>query len=269
MQLQPREYYPIFRKLSDHTDTNTYYVQAVIYNARTNALIGTVNLTDNGSGDFSKDWQTPSDSSGLGLYIKIITSVYTDSGYTTKSPNYGDEGQILLIQDRFANMGGGGGAYVDYKKIEGFIKNEIANLPKPEPVKETDLQPIISRLENIEESLNNIEIPAQEKTDLSQVLQAISETLREVKNIEIPEQKETDLSPVMKKLDSLDFDKTNENLDSLLERIRQYFDKDMGKLEQFYKEIINLIKQVPIITTLNNQVSKPEEEKEKRKFFRR
>ena len=91
MQLAPNTTFAIVRQIEDHTDSATYYVQAVIRNAQTDALIATVNLTDQGSRRFSKNWQVTADASGQGFYISILTSVYTNSGYTTKSQNYGDK----------------------------------------------------------------------------------------------------------------------------------------------------------------------------------
>src|SRR5574337_612585 len=100
MQLEPREYFTIARGLEDYTDSTTYYVRAVIRNARTDALIDTVNLTDNGNRRFTKAWQVPADPSGLGFYIIVTTTVYTDSGYTTKAENYLERFEEHLVQNR-------------------------------------------------------------------------------------------------------------------------------------------------------------------------
>src|SRR5437879_1246261 len=98
LQLEPLELYTIARGLEDHTDSTQYYVQAVIRNAKTDALIATVQLTDQGDQHrYSKAWQVPQDQTGLGFYLLIETSVYTDSGYTTKSQNYGDKYETYLV----------------------------------------------------------------------------------------------------------------------------------------------------------------------------
>lgn len=267
MQLQPREYFPIYRQLSDHTDTNTYYVQAKIYNAKTETLLQTINLTNNGTGNFSYNWQTPADTSGQGLYIKIITSVYSDSGYTTKASLYGDQGDLYLVQDRFANLGGGG-AYIDYPKIEKMIKKELENLPKPEPVKETNLNPIMDRLNNLEMSLGGIEMPEIKETDLQPILNAIKEVKEAVNEIVIPEPEKIDLKPLEDKINKIDLTKTEKSTTELLDRIRDYFDKDMNKLEKFYKDILNKIGSIPIITTLGSQ-TKEEESQPVKKMFKR
>lgn len=131
MQLHPREQFTVVRQIEDHTDTATYYVRAVIRNAKTDAIIQVsgnnyLNLTDRGSQRFSANWLVPADASGQGFYVSILTSVYTDSGYTTKSQNYGDKIDVYLIQDRLnANLGMGGGSDIDYKKIRKLIEEVV------------------------------------------------------------------------------------------------------------------------------------------------
>ncbi len=83
--LQPQKSFTVVRQIANHLDSATYYVRAVIRNAYTDELIETLDLTSRGSQRFSKNWQVPADPSGEGFYISIVTSVYTDSGYTTKS----------------------------------------------------------------------------------------------------------------------------------------------------------------------------------------
>src|SRR3712207_5094711 len=118
MTLNPLEEFVIARQLNDPADTNTYYVQAVIRNAKTDAVIATVNLDNKGSQRFTKTWQVVQDPTGLGLYVTITTTVYTDSSYSTKSTTYGVEQHEHLIQDRINPwLRTGGGADVDYKRV--------------------------------------------------------------------------------------------------------------------------------------------------------
>lgn len=128
MQLQPQEIFTVVRQLHDWSDTDTNYVQAVIRNARTDELLATLNLTDKGSRRFSKTWQVKADPSGLGFYITITTTVFTDSGYTTKNSNYGEEMNTYLVDERKRNLGGSGGNDVDYKKIRDIFKEEKDDL---------------------------------------------------------------------------------------------------------------------------------------------
>src|ERR1700674_2240241 len=100
LQLEPLEQFPIVRGL-ETTDGNTNYVQAVIRNAVTDAVIGTVNLLDKGDHQrYAANWPVTQDGSGLGLYIIITTSVYTDSGYSVKSSNFGDKFETYIVQRR-------------------------------------------------------------------------------------------------------------------------------------------------------------------------
>jgi hypothetical protein len=65
LQLEPQQEFVLARGLEDHTDSTTYYVRAVVRNAKTDALISTVNLTDNGNRRFTKAWMTPADRPAL------------------------------------------------------------------------------------------------------------------------------------------------------------------------------------------------------------
>lgn len=185
MQLTPREYFTVARGLEDHTDGATYYVRAVIRDARTDVLIDTINLTNQGDGHrFSLPWQVPADPSGQGFYVLVTTSVYTDSGYTTKSELYGDKYDTYLVHRRpTASFGsGGGGPDVDYKKVRKIVEEVVGQALKTIPVPEKP------------------EIPAP---DLSSILEAVRDVGTTVRAITIPEQKETDLQPVLNALFSL------------------------------------------------------------------
>ncbi len=171
MQLNPREYFTVVRGLPDHTDSTTYYVRAVIRNARTDVLITALDLVDQGDGHrFLKEWQVPADPSGLGFYISITTSVYTDSGYTTKAANYGDQYDTYLVADR-SNPNvyhGGGGESIDYRKIRQILKEE-----RPAPV---DLEPITHSIKLLQEQISGIvlpdfpEIPKPDTVDLMPII---------------------------------------------------------------------------------------------------
>jgi len=65
LQVNPRETYPIVRQLADPLDTGTYYVRAVVRNARTDETLETLNLTNKGSGRFLYNYQVPADASLL------------------------------------------------------------------------------------------------------------------------------------------------------------------------------------------------------------
>jgi hypothetical protein len=238
MQLRPREYFTIVRQLEDHTDSSTYYVQAVVRNARTDALIETVNLTDQGSRRFSKPWQVPADTSGEGFYISILTSVYTDSGYTTKSPNYGEKIDTYLVQDRVnPNLGIGGAVDIDYKKVRQIVQEEIANIPAPPQPPRVDL----SKLDTILEGISAIRIPEPQKLDLSPVLAAIKA---------LPKPKDIDLSPVLKALDSFKANVASdikEQFQPYIQQLKDFFSTDTEQMKATITTIENKIEQMPFV----------------------
>lgn len=170
MQLRPREIFTIVRGLEDHEDTNTYYVRAVVRNARTDEIIDTLDLEDRGDGHrFAIEWRVPADPANYGFYIIITTSVYTDAAYTTKSL-YQDRFETYLIAERpnptLAFGGGGGGDDIDYKKIRKIISEELIkilltgrkkNSPLPTPQSlGIDLKPLQQEIAAIKEGLSEI-----------------------------------------------------------------------------------------------------------------
>jgi hypothetical protein len=149
VQISPGEQFPLAYQIADPNDTTTYFVKSTVFNALTNKVIATVPLTDLGNGFFSKSYTVPPDPSGLGSYINVRTEVYLDSGYVTPSPNYEIDTTTYLVQLRvpssvaFGGGAGGGGADVDYRKIEDIIERK---LPKQKRIKELDLIPRIIEL---------------------------------------------------------------------------------------------------------------------------
>jgi hypothetical protein len=126
LQLSPGEYFGLVRELADPNDSGTYYVQAKMRNARTDALLDTINLTNQGSGRFQAQWQVPSTTSDA-LYIAITTTVYTDSGYTTFSDTYSRESETYLVYPRIMHFGGGGGRW-SYRRFEEILAAALAKM---------------------------------------------------------------------------------------------------------------------------------------------
>ena len=203
MTLQPYEYFTLFIQLDDHTDSSrdSYYVRSVIRNARTSELLASVNLDSKGDGEYSKPWQVPADPSGLGLWIKVVTTVYSDSGYTTKVANYGQEGDVFLIDERVKTIGGG--SSFNYDKIQKMIDASLSKIDLPEYEAQTlDLNPVLEEISKLYKAL--IELPrykdsAQELTSLREAISAIYPM---IKALDKPE-KEIDLSPITEKLNEL------------------------------------------------------------------
>jgi hypothetical protein len=207
LQISPQETFPIVYKLSDPNETDTYYVRAVVRNSVTGAIIkingaNFVNLTDRTSGRFSTSVQAPHDASGLGFYIDVTITVYSDSGYTTKNQKYADVLDCYLVQARVNSSSlGGGGLGFDYKKLKEIVIEALNSLPTTD-VPETDLTPVTQRLGrilNLVEALEAREIltPESFAPHTDKIITTINKA---IKNIP-----EVDVTPILEKLDSIEF----------------------------------------------------------------
>lgn len=214
-QIRPQETFPIVYTLSDPSDTNTYYVRAVIRNSVSGAVINInglayVNLTDLGSRRFAKSIQAPDDSSGQGFWIDVTVSVYTDAGYTTKSSAYQEENNKYLVEQRWNTaLGGGGGNFIppgggvsheiDYKKLVEMVILAFNSLPTTElPV--IDLSGVYAQGDAIREMIKDIKIPP---VDLETFAKFITQTLSaEIRAKEIPP---VDIESVKEKIDGIEF----------------------------------------------------------------
>lgn len=209
-QLNPGETFTINRILKDHTDSSTYFVQAKVYDSVTRQLLATKNLTDNGNRWFSTTYKVPFDNVfSTGKPILIVTSVYVDSGYATKSPNHLEEPEEYLIQQRWnagIAFGSGGGGYdetqlliklgkmmdakleamkplpvklpkeLDVKALLVELSTQVDAIVKGhvggiKPAKATDVQPLIDRLDALAATVAGR--PKFEKTDLASVMTSI------------------------------------------------------------------------------------------------
>ena len=221
--LQPQSSFPIVRQIANHLDSDTLYVRAVVRNADGDT-IATVDLEDKGGQRFQRRYRVPVDSSGQGAYISIITSVYTDAGYTSKSPNYGDEENTYLVFDRVlgGRGGGGGGTSVDLKAIRKIMAEEIKkNTPKPiknEPFPEIPKYEMRwgEILKAIDVLGNDLASIPREQVSLDGVNQALIEIKTEID--EKPVTEETDLQPIIEDLNGLSL-LIDERLDSQKELI--------------------------------------------------
>lgn len=205
MNVNPNTNLRIVRQLADPYDLGTNYVRAVVRNSATGAVLDTVNLTDEGSQRFSGFYHTNADPSGVGYYIDVTTTVFTDAGYTTKSENYQVETNTYHVIQQFGpGMGLGGGADVNYEKVRRIVQEELAKLVIPEPVTPPDLTPVLLGLEQrLTKSVGAIKIPEQKEVDLEPVMQevrtsvdnAINTLLLAVDGKEVTPP--TDISPVL------------------------------------------------------------------------
>ncbi len=250
MQLKPREYFTIARGLEDHTDNTVYYVRATIRNARTDVLLDTVDLVNQGDNHrYSTAWQVPADSSGEGFYVLITTSVYTDAAYTTKSTAYADKYDEHLVAERInPNLAQSGGSDINYKKIREIIKEEVANAEKP---KEVDFTPIIQAIQSIPE-VEIPEYPEQKETDLSPLSNAIEivkkslDKLHEkMDKIQIGEIKETLHETVEEMKDAADFNKVkvfHEEMKVDFQQVKDEMEKMLKIIREFFLDDMEAIK---------------------------
>lgn len=227
--------FTVVRQIANHLDADTNYVQAVIRNAYTDVLIDTLQLTDRGSQRFSKNWQVPADPSGEGFYVSIVTSVYTDSGYTTKNANYGDEESTYLVENKVNALRGGGGA--DARTIRRIIQEELAAEDKAEPAEtpepvETPEMPTMrwdDVLSAITELKTALKPEKPEKVDFKPLYEALQTILSAVNEKEVPEP--TDLSPILSKLDEKNEtdDMTRQELVEMLTPLKDLIETELPK----------------------------------------
>lgn len=207
LQLQPQGEFTVVRQIANHIDTDTYYVRAVIRYAYTDVLIENLDLTSRGSQRFSKNWRAPADVSGQGYWISIVTSVYTDSGYTTKSENYGDEENTYLVQERvLGSLKSGAGGGLDMRTTRRVVSEEIAKIKFPEqkeydnkfselskgledikalvgslPAENNDLSPIKTKLDTLSQEIKTK--PITPKTDLTKIEKQLSGITKDTYNL--------------------------------------------------------------------------------------
>jgi hypothetical protein len=210
--LQPQVDFPITRQIANHVDVATYYVQAKVYNAD-GILINTVNLVDKTGQRFTKRWRVPVDAGNQGAYISIITSVYTDSGYTTKSNNYGDEENTYLIYDRLLAKTGAGGAGGGSSVSKTDIKNALRDVwdekyvaPEATEAPEKITIPNYSKqLTELVVGIKSLEAHALQikemETDLYPVLEGIQNLADAIDNKNVTP--ETNLDPIIEGMDLL------------------------------------------------------------------
>lgn len=210
--LQPQETFAIVRQLQDHTDSSTYYVRATIRDSKTDELLETLNLTEKGSNTrrFSRNWQVSPDPSGLGRFISILTEVFTDSGYTTKASNYGDEMQTYKVIDQTRSGGGGSlGVVVDYKKIKKMIDEGVESIPKPQAPSKVDLKPVMKAISKTEKAVKSIKMPAipkQAELNLQPVISQLNSAQNAILEAvgAIPGRDKNDIKPLADALHNLD-----------------------------------------------------------------
>ena len=249
MQIFPQQNFTIVRQIADHTDVATYYVRAVVRNAFTDEIIATLDLDSKGSQRYKKDWQVPVDRFGQGTWISIVTSVYEDSGHTTKSSLYGDEEATHVILARESSFGKGGGGSVgnggslslrDIKDAvrEIIIENKV-KIPKPQKIEFPEQEKYEMRWDEVLSALNAVKeavskIPT-EQVDLIDVLDGIKRTEEGIQGINIPE---LDLSPILSEMkkDRKQNSIQNERIITMMKKFISGLPENMTKI---FKKVFN------------------------------
>lgn len=248
LTLQPQKNFTVVRQIANHTDSATYYVQAVIRNAYTDDIIDTLQLTDKGGQRFKKDWRVPADPSGEGFFISIVTSVYTDSGYTTKSDNYGDEETTYLVIDRLRSGGGGsgvintGGGKLSAADVRRIMREELGKIEeKPEkhekapetPVERPEIpmrwDEVIVAIKELGEAIKGIKQP---DLDLSPVLSSIKSIENAIADKEVTPP--TDLNPILDRINEF---KESDDVD--MQEIRDLFNTNNEVMVKVIAHVIN------------------------------
>lgn len=253
MQLFTSNNFTVVRQIANHTDATTYYVRAVIRNAYTDAIITTLDLDSKGAQRYSKAWKVPADPSGEGFYVSIVTSVYTDSGYTTKSNDYGDEETTYLVVDR-PRSNNGGGYGLSGRDVRDIFSEEIQKiLPIITPKKEEDPEEVETeeeeeipdpRIDAIIKMLEVIskKIDAIEKVDLKPISSDIKALGKQIDAIEIPK---LDLSPILSKME--ENDSTDEmTKEEMTAQLSEMEDTIVGEIK---KSVTGALKDMNFVTT--------------------
>jgi hypothetical protein len=237
--LQPQKAFTVVRQIENHLDSGTYYVQAKIRDAYTDELLETLTLNLTSAQRYKGNWQVCADTSGEGRYVSIVTSVYTDSDFTTKSENYGDEETTYLVQNRVPFGRGAGGGSLGIADVRRVIREELEKQPKSESIDYERIpkpKDFTDRTDEILTAIRENKPEKPEKVNLAPVLEAINQAKQAVEAKEVTPA--TDLSPLLQKLDEknetdgLDFSEVKETLAGIEQSI-------VGKVEETIKSAIN------------------------------
>lgn len=271
MNVLPQSTLRLVRQLTDPYDTGTNYVQAVIRNSTTGDIVATVNLTDEDNQRFTGAYTTPPDISGMGYYLDVTTTVYSDDAYTTKNTNYAIEAHTYFIHEQKVHLGGGGGD-VNYDKIRKIVKEILDGQDKPEMPTIKDLTPEIKAMEqrikdSVASAVSSIRFPEQVRPDLDGVVARISSTVENATNAVLMavEQKEvtpeTDLTPITQAIEALPNEEiltAMQELQTLTQTLQELVNtqQDVDAMRMAAEEFMDKVKP----RTLTTPKEKPKEE---------
>jgi hypothetical protein len=191
-QIAPAESYQISYFLRNHTDATSYYVRVRVYDVQTGELLDTQNLEQSATNSrlFIKTLTAPADPAGYGRSIVAIATVYTDSGYTTKSDNYEEQEQYFLV--KVPQLFGGGGS-IDLdglrRSLVDYIDQKFAGLPEPSPLPEMPFEALFGAIGALQREVNRV---PKETFDTAQLIDAVGGLKAAI--AERPHFEKTDLS---------------------------------------------------------------------------
>ena len=214
MQVEPQTPLPLVYQINDHMDASrdSYYVRAVVRDSLTGATIQSKNLSSAGlgTGRYTSQFGAPVDGTGLGRQIDVTTTVYSDSGYTTKHASYAEVLERWYVKSAPVHYGGGNTSEdIDYARIEKIlkkaVKDEFDGRGEPAPGEQVNLTPLQESIASVIAAIDALEMPEikePEKINLDPVLNAIAalETAIAGKIDTIPE---SDLDPVIDGIQNL------------------------------------------------------------------
>ena len=204
-QVSPGEAFDVFYFIRNHTDATTYYVRAKIYDVRTGELLDTQTLAQSATNSrlFIKTVTAQPDPTGYGRNIFAIATVYTDSGYTTKSDAYEEQEQYYLIKTVIPFMGSGGGS-IDLSQfgavVERIIDTKLAPLMALEPLEipPVPYDALFGAIGALQREVNRI---PKDMPDSTPLMERIAVIERLVKALPAPEK--LDLTPVAGRLEEI------------------------------------------------------------------
>lgn len=263
-QINPTEKFTVVRQLDDPYDAGVYYVKAVIRDAVTDALLATLELEDKGNQRFTDIWEAVSDISGLGRWISIETTVYTDAGYTTKSERYGIDTREHLVQQRYnhANSGGAGagGPDIDYKKISKIIQEALtlkfAEIEEMEEELEAELKNVITAISTGNEALfkRMVEKMVEHKGvdyDDKQIKNLLATISEQIIAIDIPKPEPVDFTPLLARLRDQGLI-ANKRQEELMNTIKTFMSEQYSRFEpeRLQKAVDNMYKYLQSINSV-------------------
>lgn len=216
-QLIPSQPYTLSYYLTDPSDSNTYYVRAVVYDAITGAVLDTQNLTQQTTNShlFSKVAQAPGDSSGHGRRIVVVATAYTDTGYTVKADTYREQSENYIVIKAGAGLSLGGGGGVDYRIIQEIVQTEnekfvgsfkllfeilkgVSIAISKIPVDSVELEPVTEILSKVSKEISQI---PKKLVDILPIVELVNQAIQAINEKEIT--KKTDIQPLIDHLTEL------------------------------------------------------------------